>query len=225
LDGGLNVYAYVANNPIMLIDPLGLCGSSALDWVQGGLDLAGLIPGIGEPVDLLNAGISAARGNYVEAGFSLAAAIPFIGWGGTAGKAALKYSDNAAALIGAGSKNPLKVLVDSNATTGLRTDPSLGGRILPGEQPTISYITRPEMQNAVVHGNLRGVPKVIDGLPTLCTRPSLDLRINIRGQLPARGGRFGDGIIGAQALENNIPLITNDKALRQVIQSMGGNVR
>ena len=53
----------------------------------------------------------------------------------------------------------------------------------------------------------------------------LGLRINIRGQLPAAPGRFGDGIIGAQAIENQIPLITNDRALRGVIQSMGGTVR
>jgi hypothetical protein len=59
-------------------------------------------------------------------------------------------------------------------------------------------------------------------LPTLTTQPSLNSRINIRGMLPDRPGRFGDGIIGAQALENNMTLITNDKALKAAIQALGG---
>jgi RHS repeat-associated protein len=34
-DGGdVNLYAYVGNNPVMLVDPMGLCGSSALNWLQ-----------------------------------------------------------------------------------------------------------------------------------------------------------------------------------------------
>ena len=89
----MNLYSYVANNPINYVDPLGLCGESAdpLDYLQGGLDLAGLMPGIGEPADLLNAGISAARGNWGEAGLGVVSAVPFIGWGGTAAR----YADDA----------------------------------------------------------------------------------------------------------------------------------
>lgn len=89
----------------------------------------------------------------------------------------------------------------------------------------MSNVTRPELRNAVLTGNLKGVPRALDGLPVANPASSLNTRINIRGQLPAGRGRFGDGVIGAQALENNIPLITNDKALRGVIQSMGGSVR
>lgn len=83
----------------MGVDPLGLCGNSALNWLQGGLDVVGLIPGVGEPFDLANAGISALRGNWAEAGLGALAAVPIVGWGGTAGKAGLRYSDDAAALI------------------------------------------------------------------------------------------------------------------------------
>ncbi|OAB37778.1 hypothetical protein [Paenibacillus glacialis] len=50
------------------------------------LDVAGLIPGIGEAADSLNAGIYAARGDYANAALSAAAAIPFVGWGATAAK-------------------------------------------------------------------------------------------------------------------------------------------
>lgn len=87
-EGGLNLYSYVNNNPLNLRDPWGLrpCGDSWLDWLQTALDLGGLIPGFGEPLDLLNAGIYGLRGDYVNAGLSAAGAVPFAGWGATAGK-------------------------------------------------------------------------------------------------------------------------------------------
>ena len=78
----------------------------ALDGLQFGLDLAGLVPGFGEVADGSNALISLARGEYIDAALSALAMIPFVGWGATAGKGvkyglkaadavdtALKYSD------------------------------------------------------------------------------------------------------------------------------------
>ncbi|EBZ7437877.1 filamentous hemagglutinin, partial [Salmonella enterica subsp. enterica serovar Kentucky] len=50
--------------------------------------MAGLVPGPGIFPDLLNAGISLCRGSYVEAGFSLFAAIPIAGDAAGAGKLA-----------------------------------------------------------------------------------------------------------------------------------------
>jgi RHS repeat-associated protein len=41
-----------------------------------------------------------------------------------------------------------RVLVDSNAIAGLKKDPTLGGRIQPGEQPVASYVSGPELNNA-----------------------------------------------------------------------------
>ena len=122
-------------------------------------------------------------------------------------------------------KPPPAVLVDSSVTTGLKADATLGGRILPGEVGVKSYVTIPEMTNAVTHGSLKGVPKAAYELPTLTTQPTLNMRINIRGMLPSGAGRFGDGVIGAQAVENRIPLITNDKALKAAVDALGGTTR
>lgn len=63
-------------------------GDKILDGLQLGLDVVGLIPVVGEIADLTNAGISLARGDYAGAALSAVAAIPFVGWLGTAGKAA-----------------------------------------------------------------------------------------------------------------------------------------
>jgi RHS repeat-associated protein len=60
--------------------------SKKWDDFQEGLDWLGTVPGIGEPVDLLNAGISLTRGNYQQASLGLAAAIPVLGWAATAAK-------------------------------------------------------------------------------------------------------------------------------------------
>ncbi|KAG2882952.1 hypothetical protein PC115_g21794 [Phytophthora cactorum] len=63
-----------------------------LDVTQTVLDVAGMIPVIGEVADLANAGIYAARGDYTNAALSAAAAIPFVGWAATGAKFAVKGS-------------------------------------------------------------------------------------------------------------------------------------
>lgn len=120
-----------------------------------------------------------------------------------------------------------QVLLDSSVVPRLPGAPTLGGRILEGEEPIVSYVTRPEMTNSVLMGRgLKGVPRVLDDLPVLSERPAIDARINIRGQLnPGKPGLFGDGIVGAQAIENRIPLVTDDRELIELIRSLGGVVR
>lgn len=61
-------------------------GDTILDVVQVGLDIVGLIPGVGEIADGISGLISLARGDYAGAALSFAAMIPFAGWAATAGK-------------------------------------------------------------------------------------------------------------------------------------------
>jgi RHS repeat-associated protein len=86
---------------------------SVLNWAQGGLDAVGIFDP--SPIsDGTNAIISAARGNYTDAGLSLIACVPYIGdavgKGGKYGGKAFKALSNGAALKSAGklSANSLK---------------------------------------------------------------------------------------------------------------------
>lgn len=63
---------------------------SVLDGIQLALDAAGLAPGIGAIPDLLNASISAIKGDWRAAGLSVLAAVPVIGDAATAAKFAQK---------------------------------------------------------------------------------------------------------------------------------------
>jgi hypothetical protein len=99
-----------SRDPVSALKPLeaqvmtnakGQGGNNAMDWVQGGLDVVGLVPGFGEVADGINALIYTARGDYVNAGLSAAAMIPFAGWAATGGKfvsKAVKLSDAKGAL-------------------------------------------------------------------------------------------------------------------------------
>jgi hypothetical protein len=58
-----------------------------LDNVQSGLSLGGLIPAVGIPIDLINAGISVARGKKTDAALNAIAAIPLAGYAANAVKA------------------------------------------------------------------------------------------------------------------------------------------
>lgn len=63
---------------------------SVLDGIQLALDAAGLAPGVGAIPDLINASISAIRGDWSAAGLSVLAAVPIIGDAATAAKFAQK---------------------------------------------------------------------------------------------------------------------------------------
>ena len=107
-----NPYHYAGNDPVNQVDPLGLRpvtdaelagehdgGGGLFSKIgHGVLDVAGLVPGVGEVADLANAAWYTAEGDYTMAALSAAAAIPFLGWGATAGKAALKGGRAIAAL-------------------------------------------------------------------------------------------------------------------------------
>lgn len=54
-------------------------GRAVPGWVHGTLDVAGMVPGLGEPADLLNAGLYALQGDSLNAGISLAAAAVPVG--------------------------------------------------------------------------------------------------------------------------------------------------
>jgi RHS repeat-associated protein len=83
---GPNLYGYVGNNPINLIDPFGLCGGNWLDNFQMGLDAAGFVPFVGMPADALSGIISLGRGDFVGAGLSAASLLPIGGQAGNAAK-------------------------------------------------------------------------------------------------------------------------------------------
>tara|TARA_Y100001938_G_scaffold149852_1_gene238302 strand:+ start:17139 stop:17969 length:831 start_codon:yes stop_codon:yes gene_type:complete len=56
--------------------------------LHGALDLAGMVPIVGNVADLANAGIYSARGKYGDAALSAAAAVPLAGYGASAAKGA-----------------------------------------------------------------------------------------------------------------------------------------
>lgn len=73
------VPATQANPPVEAeTEAEGITGEQVLDGLQLGLDVVGLIPVVGEAADIISAGISLARGDYVGAGLSLLSAIPFV---------------------------------------------------------------------------------------------------------------------------------------------------
>ncbi|MGP3950163.1 golvesin C-terminal-like domain-containing protein [Streptomyces sp. 7N604] len=84
-----NRYAFAGGNPISFVEIDGhLFGLSISDIGHAALDVAGLVPGLGEFADLANCGWYAAEGNAVDAGLSCASAIPFAGYAATAAKGA-----------------------------------------------------------------------------------------------------------------------------------------
>ena len=101
---GTNWFAYVNNDPVNYVDLWGLLASeghinwnAVLDGVQAGLDVAGLVPGVGEIADGANALISLVRGDPAGAALSAMSMVPMVGdalgKGGKVVKTSLGYGD------------------------------------------------------------------------------------------------------------------------------------
>ena len=90
-------------------DNSGLNQDSVLDGIQLALDAAGFAPGVGAIPDLINASISALRGNWADAGMSLLAAVPLIG----DAAAGVKIAKNGLKLV----KSTKKVKAAKNTAT------------------------------------------------------------------------------------------------------------
>ncbi|GGM19757.1 DNRLRE domain-containing protein [Micromonospora yangpuensis] len=84
-----NRYAFGGGNPITQVEIDGHFSLS--DVGHAALDVAGLVPGVGEVADLANAAWYAAEGDYGNAALSAASAVPFAGYGASAVKGA-KYA-------------------------------------------------------------------------------------------------------------------------------------
>ncbi|MFJ7888352.1 DUF6531 domain-containing protein [Lysinibacillus xylanilyticus] len=93
--------------------------SSLVDGVSAALDVAGFIPVIGTFADIANAGISLARGNYMDAAMNLVGAVPLVG---DAAKAAYKVKKGAKLLDKAAdvAKGANKVADASKVIKGMK---------------------------------------------------------------------------------------------------------
>ncbi|MFK0243402.1 polymorphic toxin-type HINT domain-containing protein [Amycolatopsis azurea] len=105
-----NRYTFGAGNPLSQVEIDGHGWfDDAVDWVKdnakeighAALDVAGVIPVVGEAADLANAAWYAAEGDAANAALSAASAIPFAGWGATAVKAGKYAVKGAEAVQGA----------------------------------------------------------------------------------------------------------------------------
>ncbi|MBM7774763.1 RHS repeat-associated protein [Actinokineospora baliensis] len=112
-----NRYSFGGGNPISAVEIDGhLFGLSFSDIGHAALDVAGLIPGVGEIADVANGIWYAAEGNYADAALSFASAVPLAGYGASAVKAG-KYAKKGADAVQAGDK------VKDAAKTASKVDP------------------------------------------------------------------------------------------------------
>ena len=142
---------------------------SVLDGIQLALDAAGLAPGVGAIPDLLNASISALRGDWGAAGLSVLAAVPVIGDAATAAKFAQKGMKAAKAAKKAEMATtttnigqPFGTLTVKPATTGVNNNVS---------QPFLSMTAKKEVVEASTTTN---TPKLgsltVDGRKAVTTQ-------------------------------------------------------
>ncbi|WP_185910697.1 hypothetical protein [Xanthomonas cerealis] len=116
-------------------------GEAILDGTQVALDVAGLIPVVGDVADVASGLVSLARGDYVGAGLSFASAIPFAGWAASGAKAARRAmkSEKAAAkatkeLTEEGAEKEAKDLAEKEAKDLAEERAKEAGEAAPGKK-------------------------------------------------------------------------------------------
>lgn len=145
-----------------------------LDRLQLGLDIAGLVPGIGEAADLVNVGIHLARGNKADAAISLAAMVPVLGAAATAGKLGSKAA-GAAAKVGTKMDEGVAGVKAAINKISSKVDDAAGNCFIAGTQVVVavansdlSLAQTPQLLNASASMN------VAESLPPIADNRDLD---------------------------------------------------
>ncbi|MBI9090105.1 MAG: RHS domain-containing protein [Desulfobacterium sp.] len=137
LGGGLNLYVYALNSPLMFTDPDGLVARDPHNWLAG----AGLAPGLGIVPDIADTLLYLAEGDYKNAGMSGLAAIPILGQASRGAQYAAKYGDEVVDVAKNVYKNTDEVIGAGQSTkrltTNVITDPT---RLLPAPKSTDEFV-------------------------------------------------------------------------------------
>jgi len=136
------------------------------------------------------------------------------------GSAALAILSPLAPKPGVGAPAPVgpKYLLDTNAViTHGKQMVNSGANVVKAD------VTNLELNSLLSRGQLKGMPNAANQISTVPNSLNLDLRINIRGELPVGAkGNFADGIIGASAIEQGATLLSNDAKLVKAVNAVGG---
>ena len=154
----------------------------ALDWLQGGLDVVGLIPGIGEAADGMNAVISLARDNPLEAMLSAVSMIPVKGdIVGKGGKVVLKVLNPAVDAIKA-SKPAAEIIKKIGPEKIAKIKPMLlkVKKVVVEESPRLKKIFK-----AVKDGDLDAIEKLLDiKIPAAARGKAGEILNKVKDKLP-----------------------------------------
>lgn len=164
--------------------------SDVLDGTQIVLDVAGLVPGVGEIADGANALISLGRGNYADAALSAAAMIPFVGWGGTAAKWGKRGVETANAIDNANDARRTADRVDDLTDAG-----QLGNRLSSVSDELAARAQRPTAGRNPCLGSAAPVLKVRGLAAPLFACPTLvdGMRLGTNDALDAAEAFLGSG--------------------------------
>ena len=154
----------------------------ALDWLQGGLDVVGLIPGIGEAADGMNAVISLARDNPLEAMLSAVSMIPVKGdIVGKGGKVVLKVLNPAVDAIKA-SKPAAEIIKKIGPEKIAKIKPMLlkMKKVVVEESPRLKKIFK-----AVKDGDLDAIEKLLEiKIPAAARGKAGEILNKVKDKLP-----------------------------------------
>lgn len=114
-----------------------------------------------------------------------------------------------------------EVIFDTNAVYGRQR---AQGLLQAGDVPVITRTTQAEIRNLAAAGRMKP-PGYLDDFAVIDDVMDVNTRINIRGALrPGQRGIFGDGSIGATAINRGSPVITFDRNFADVLRQFGVNV-
>ena len=132
-----------------------------VDKLQGVLDIAGLIPGVGEVADGANAIISVARGNHLEALLSVMSMIPAAGDAvGKGGKVILNGLEPVMDMIAAGAEVAEVVdklnKIDPKKLETMKAAIGLFSKVIDSNKGTIGKVLK-----QVAEGDIAGIASLI----------------------------------------------------------------